>query len=416
MEPEITRCDVGDVTKTSMNANCSIKYLIENELDDVIVQVTLDPPDVSMKTFPNSREVGTWLELTGLTPGTRYEIITVPIIRSTMGIQYKFLLTTVVNTPVFDAVEFFNATTATGNLTINGSYDEISLSLNLEQLEDEMKFTAESGLLQWVFHSLIPGAQYKLIAKAVAGPWSREAEYFLNVEPSKPVVFNETLLPIGFPLSDNSSVNYTFYIEGRGQAVEYNVKCAQNNETTDSLEMLFKTLVSIEFPRYQIGCKLLMRVLSFEHSPFYEYSIYIGYLENVVWARHSNNGWRFGVNYNLVGRADSLKLEVTPPILQPMNCLPTKTFCDTAGFYEGQIFHFSLTPIVGDSRGESEHFELLVPIRINKNIEYIKTANRSETRLGIKLKYVGLVLSWRFDFEPGDAFDFDVGKSSHQMN
>ena len=148
MDPEITRCDVGDVTKTSIDANCSIKYLIENELDDVIVQVTLDPPDVSMKTFPNSREVGTWLELTGLTPGTRYEITTVPIIRSTMGIQYKFLVTTVVNTPVFDAVEFFNATTATGNLTINGSYDEISLSLNLEQLEDEMKFTAESGLLQ----------------------------------------------------------------------------------------------------------------------------------------------------------------------------------------------------------------------------------------------------------------------------
>ena len=383
--------------------------MVEDELDDVIVQVTLDPPDIPMKTFPNSRHVGTWLELTGLSSGTQYEITTVPIIRSTMGMQYKFLETTVVNTPVFDAVEFFNATTAIGNLTINGSYDEISVSLNLEQLEDETNFTPDSGLLQWVFHNLVPGAQYKLVAKAVAGPWSREAEYLLNVEPSKPVMFNETLLPIGVPLNDDSSVNYTFYIEGRGQQVEYFARCSKNGQKTETVQLPFQNIIDIDFPRPQIGCMLLMRVLSYESTPFYDYSIYIGQVE-VSKVQYSETHLSFTVWYTLTGRADSLELESDPPLLEPVTCSPLKKTCQTNALYPGQIFYMTLTPIVNGGRGEPQYFEQLIGPRIRYR-GYFRTTSRMESLLKIKFDYIGFVLSWNFTFEPDDDLSLELGES-----
>ena len=89
----------------------------------------------------------------------------------------------------------------------------------------------------------------------------------------------------------------------------------------------------------------------------------------------------------------------------------TKEFCFIKGLYPGNIFHFFLTPMLGESKGGTSYFRLQLPIRVDSQTTTTKTVSKSETRIGIQITYYGLIMSVAFDFEPGDYLDFKVGKS-----
>ena len=146
--------------------NCSVEHTIEDDLDDIIVNVTVDPRDIPTKTFSNNRKTGTWIDLQNLVPGTRYQVTAVPIIRSTTGVRNKFEIITVVSTPVFGVTEFINATAAVGNLSIDGSFDDLTVSLYLDILESQRQFASQSDTLLWMFSDLVPG---KDAHKAIIG-------------------------------------------------------------------------------------------------------------------------------------------------------------------------------------------------------------------------------------------------------
>ena len=168
----ILECTNETVMETSFGMNCRIEHFIEEELDDIIVKVTLNPPDSPMKSFSNSRVNGTWIEMTDLMPGVHYKVSLLPVIRSTNGIPYHLLIITVVEVPVFDLVWFFNASVVVGNLTIDGSFDEMVVSIYLETVQGQMTFTMTDSL-HWSFSKLIPGARYKVIAESISGPSAR---------------------------------------------------------------------------------------------------------------------------------------------------------------------------------------------------------------------------------------------------
>ena len=406
----IIECSNETVTETTFSMNCSIEHLIEEELDEIIVKVTLIPSDAPMKSFSNSRVNGTWIEMIDLMPGVHYRVTLQPIIRSTNGIPYHLLITTVVEVPVFDSVWFFSTTVAVGNLTTDGSYDEIVVSLNLETVQGQLTFTM-TDLLHWTFAKLIPGARYKVIAESISGPWSKKAEYLVDVEPSKPVVRNETLLPLGLPMNDNSSVKYMFNIEGRGSRIEYFVECLKNNETYNDTSIQFQNWIEFTFPRWVFGCKLEIRVLSYKSSPPFQYAIYLGFLTNVQWRIHHRDTRYVVVDYKFIGNADVLLVESTPPFPggSTKTCNHAFASCSIIGASRGTPFYISLTPIIGDDRGTSEHFVYSLPIAAHRNVDSIRTASREETRLGLKTWYYGFVVKWHINFEPGDDMDVVIG-------
>ena len=276
------------MTRNASTIHCDVDYLLREELNRVVVEVSSVLQDIPPMTFPNSEESGTWIFLEGLYPGTTYSLILRPWIDSTRGPSFELAFTTVVDTPEFIAFDFLNETAVQVNLTIDGGFDSIliHLSLNSEILESHTVFYGESILCN--ITTLDYGQRYLVTAEAVAGPWKKESRYILDIIPAKPILMNEILLPEGGEKHEIYAVRSTFSNPGYGIQFEYYINCSEAENTSNTTSLAFLKHLDLEIPASKIGCKLLARITSYVSGLFNEYAIFVGYLVDVEWYYASN--------------------------------------------------------------------------------------------------------------------------------
>ena len=189
------------------------------------------------------------------------------------------------------------------------------------------------------------------------------------------------------------------------------MKCLKYNETYDETSIQFQNLIELIFPRWQFGCQLVITVVSYKSSPPFQYSIYLGFLTNVHWTIREKDKRYVIVEYEFIGNADFLLVESVPPLVRssPMKCKPSAKDCWILGACRGTPFYLSLTPMIGEDRGTSEHFVYSLPLKLWNDFRSIRTASREETRLGLRFRYSGMVEKWEVHFEPGQDLDVAIG-------